>query len=87
MIRRQGIGFDVKLLDFFDLGKPSRSKIQKDVLNLIEVFLVLVGGRKAYARQPRVVKEIIRGQKDSLILERFKSAEDIQRHLETLDWR
>jgi tRNA A-37 threonylcarbamoyl transferase component Bud32 len=86
MIRRQGIGFDVKLLDFFDLGKPSRSKIQKDVLNLIEVFLVLVGGRGAYARQPRVVKEIIRGQKDSLILGRFQSAGDIQRHLETLDW-
>src|SRR6478752_6057076 len=30
MIRRQGIGFDVKLLDFFDLGKPSRSKVLKD---------------------------------------------------------
>ena len=27
MIRRQGIGFEVKLLDFFDLGKPSRAKV------------------------------------------------------------
>ena len=86
MIRRQGIGFDVRLLDFFDLGKPSRSKIEKDVLNLLEVFLVLVGGRANYARQPKVVKEIIRGGKDSLILERFSSAGDIQRHLETLQW-
>jgi serine/threonine protein kinase len=86
MIRRHGIGFDVKLLDFFDLGKPSRTKIEKDVLNLIEVFLALVGGRERYASQPKVVKEIIRGQKDSLILERFSSAGDIQRHLETLEW-
>jgi hypothetical protein len=86
MIRRQGIGFEVKLLDFFDLGKPNRSKIEKDVLNLIEVFLTLVGGRAAYSRQPKVVKEIIRGQKDTLILERFSSAGDIQRHLETLEW-
>jgi len=86
MIRRHGIGFDVKLLDFFDLGKPSRSKIEKDVLNLIEVFLALVGGRERYASQPKVVKEIIRGQKDSLILQRFSSAGDIQRHLETLEW-
>jgi tRNA A-37 threonylcarbamoyl transferase component Bud32 len=86
MIRRQGIGFDVKLLDFFDLGKPTRAKIQKDVLNLIEVFLELVGGRSTYARQPKVVKEIIRGQKDSLVLERFTSAGEIQRHLETLQW-
>jgi tRNA A-37 threonylcarbamoyl transferase component Bud32 len=86
MIRRQGIGFEVKLLDFFDLGKPSRSKIEKDVLNLIQVFHTIVGGRDSYARQPRVVKEIIRGQKDSLILERFKTAGDIQHHLETLQW-
>lgn len=86
MIRRVGIGFEVKLLDFFDLGKPTRSKIHKDVLNLIQVFYTLIGGHENYARQPRVVKDIIRGQKDSLILERFGSAGDIARHLETLQW-
>ena len=86
MIRRQGIGFDVKLLDFFDLGKPTKSKINKDVLNLIQVFYTIVGGRDRYAQQPRVVKEIIRGQKDSLILKRFQSAADIQHHLENLAW-
>lgn len=87
MIRRQGISFDVKLLDFFDLGKPTRAKIQKDVLNLIQVFYGLVGGQSAYARQPRVVKEIIRGLRDTLILQRFSSAGDIQKHLETLQWQ
>jgi serine/threonine protein kinase len=86
MIRRHGIGFDLKLLDFFDLGKPTRDKIHKDVLNLVEVFHALVGGRKQYAQQPKVVKEIVRGLKDSLILERFHSAGDIQRHLEALEW-
>lgn len=86
MIRRVGIGFEVKLLDFFDLGKPNRSKIHKDVLNLVQVFLALVGGRDRYRNQPKVVKDIIRGQKDSLILERFQSAGDIQRHLENLVW-
>jgi RIO-like serine/threonine protein kinase len=86
MIRRQGIDFEVKLLDFFDLGKPTRSKIHKDVLNLIQVFQTLTGGRERYARQPKVVKDIIRGGKDSLVLERFQSALDIQRHLETLTW-
>jgi serine/threonine protein kinase len=86
MIRRSGIGFDVKLLDFFDLGKPSKSKVRKDVLNLIEVFHATVGGRPAYAGQPKVVKDIIRGLKDSLILARFQSAGDIARHLEALQW-
>jgi RIO-like serine/threonine protein kinase len=86
MIRRQGISFEVKLLDFFDLGAPTKSKIRKDVLNLIEVFHTIVGGRKFYADQPKVVKDIIRGLKDSLILARFQSAGDIARHLEALQW-
>ncbi|HSZ59082.1 MAG TPA: protein kinase [Tepidisphaeraceae bacterium] len=86
MIRRQGIGFEVKLLDFFDLGRPTRSKIHKDVLNLIQVFHTIVGGREHYGHQPKVVKDIIRGLKDSLILDRFQSAGDIQSHLESLTW-
>ena len=86
MIRRQGVGFDIKLLDFFDLGKPSKWKIHKDVLNLVLVFHTIVGGREHYAEQPKVVKDIIRGLKDSLILARFSSAGDIQRHLEALTW-
>ena len=86
MVRRQGIGFEVKLLDFFDLGRPTRSKIHKDVLNLIQVFHTIVGGRDHYAQQPPVVKHIIRGLKDTLILDRFQSAGDIQAHLESLSW-
>jgi len=86
MVRRQGISFEVKLLDFFDLGRPTRSRIHKDVLNLIQVFQTIVGGRDNYAKQPSVVKEIIRGGKDSLILARFQSAGDIQHHLDTLEW-
>ena len=86
IIRRHGINFEVKLIDFFDLGRPTRSKIHKDVLNLVEVFHVIVGGRERYSKQPRMVKDIIRGLKDSLILKRFQSAGDIQRHLESLEW-
>ena len=86
IIRRAGIGFEVKLIDFFDLGRPTRGKIHKDVLNLVEVFHTIVGGRDRYARQPKVVKDIVRGLKDSLILKRFQSAGDIQRHLENLTW-
>jgi tRNA A-37 threonylcarbamoyl transferase component Bud32 len=86
IVRRAGIGFDVKLIDFFDLGKPNRWKIHKDVLNLVMVFHTIVGGRERYSKQPKVVKDIIRGLKDSLILKRFQSAGDIQQHLENLAW-
>lgn len=86
MIRRQGIDFELKLLDFFDLGRPGKDKIRKDVLNLVEVLHTIVGGREHYADQPKVIKAIVRGLKDTLILQRFQSAGDIQRHLETLEW-
>ena len=86
IIRRQGVGFEVKLIDFFDLGRPTKGKIHKDVLNLVEVFHAIVGGRERYNKQPKVVKNIIRGLKDTLILQRFQSAGDIQSHLENLQW-
>ncbi|MGF1634620.1 MAG: protein kinase [Phycisphaerae bacterium] len=86
MIRRKGIGFEVKLLDFHDLGRPSRAKIQKDVLNLMQLFHGTLGGRETYATHPPVIKQIVRGLKDHLILQRFGSAVDIQRHLENLTW-
>jgi hypothetical protein len=54
------------------------------VLNLVEVFHTIVGGRQRYHDQPKVVKDIIRGLRDSLILQRFQSAGDIQQHLENL---
>jgi hypothetical protein len=50
------------------------------------VFHTVCSGRKDYADQPQVVKDIVRGLKDSLILERFQDAGDIQRHLEALKW-
>ena len=86
MIRRRGIGFDVRLLDFYDLGRPTRAKVRKDVLNLVEVFHRVVGGRDHYRDQPAVVKGVVRGLKDSLILARFASAGDIRRHVEALEW-
>ena len=53
MVRRSGIGFEVKLLDFFDLGRPSKNKVRKDVLNLVEVFHATVGGRPQLQRPSR----------------------------------
>ena len=81
MIRRQGISFEVKLLDFFDLGRPNKDKIRKDVLNLVEVFHSLVGGRLRYRYQPKVVKDIVRGLKDSLILRDFRRQATFKRIL------
>ena len=72
-------------LSLGDAARRGTAHIE-DSLRPLEVLHVIVGGRERYARQPKVVKDIIRGLKDSLILQRFQSAGDLQRHLENLQW-
>ena len=86
MIRRRGIGFEVKLLDFFDLGKPTKSKIYKDVLNLVQVFHTLVGGQDTIQRAAEGREEYHSGAEGFIDSCAISERGDIQRHLENLDW-
>ena len=86
LIKRRGVGFDVKLLDFFDLGRPSREKTQEDIFDLINVFHEILGGAGRYAKLRPEVKQFIRGQKRSLIQQYFRNASDLKRVLENMAW-
>ena len=86
MLRRSGIGFEVKLVDFFDMGPTSRSKIRRDVIDLVQVFFETLGGRRYYAKQPKTIKQIICGLKHGLILSKFSTAGQLRRYLEKLQW-
>lgn len=86
MIRREGIGFDVKLLDFFDLGRPTRENIQDDVFDLIYVLYEMVGGAKGYSRTGPEIRQIVMGLKRSLIRRRFRTAGALRQGLENLKW-
>lgn len=86
LVSRRGLGFDVKLVDLYHWGKPSAANIQEDVLNLVRLLHTAVGGPKRYASQPPEVKEICRGLRRGLILERFRTAGHLKRHLEGMEW-
>lgn len=86
MIRRHGLGFQVKLLDFFHWGSPTNSHIRDDVADVIRIFYDAVGGAARYSRHPAEVKGIILGLKKSLILKKFKTIAHLIQHIETLDW-
>lgn len=86
MVRRRGIHFDVKVIDFFDYGRYTRENMFDDVCGLIRAFYDMLGGQKYYAKQPQVVKRICCGLKRSLIAKRFPTARDLQKHLDTFDW-
>lgn len=86
MVRRQGLHFEVKVIDFFQWegGKPEQ--LQDDVCGLVEILHAAVGGPRHYAKQPQVIKEIVRGLKKSLIRERFRNAVQLRDYLEELSW-
>jgi len=86
MIRRYGLGFELKLLDMFHWGAPTAHHIHDDVIDLVRLFYDALGGSKHYAKQPHVVKEICCGLKRSLILKKFKTAGQLRRYLETMQW-
>ncbi len=87
VINPQGIGFTLKLVDFYDWGKPARYKQQQDIIDTIGVFHDCLGGRKHYAKLPPEIKHICAGMKHSLILKRFPNLDRLRQHLEDFEWQ
>ncbi|NNG11673.1 MAG: protein kinase [Halobacteria archaeon] len=87
IVLRYGLGFDLKLLDFYHWGAPSRENLRDDIIDLIKIFHEALGGSRYYSRQPPEVKAICRGLKRTLILEKFRSAGQLQEYLETMEWQ
>ena len=86
IIKSFGLRFELKLVDLFHLGAPTREHIRMDTVDMIHVFYEALGGQKHYSRQPPEIKAIINGLKRSLILKKFKSAGQLRQYLETMRW-
>ncbi len=86
MIQRHGLHFQVKLVDLFHQGKATPTNIRYDVCDLVRVFHECLGGNKTYNKQPRYVKEICCGLKNTLILKKFKTAGQLKSYLENMEW-
>ena len=86
IVRRYGLGFDLKLLDLFHWEAPKRENIRGDVVDLIRIFYDALGGQLTYRAQPPEVKAIICGLKKTLILKKFRTAGQLRAYLETMEW-
>ena len=86
LVRRRGVHFDVKVLDLFSHGSYTRERRRDDVIDLVHLLHGMVGGAKHYGRQPQPVKEICRGLKRTLILQRFPTVERLLEHLDGFRW-
>ena len=86
VVVRAGLRFELRLLDMYYWGAPTRANIRHDTVEMVRVFHDAIGGQRHYARQPDAVKRICRGMRPSLILQRFADAGALRRYLETLSW-
>ena len=86
LVKRIGIGFEVHLLDFFDLGRSTREKIQHDVIDLASLLYEVIGGQCGYSRAGTEIRQIVNGRKHSLIAKKFKTAGQLRIALENLEW-
>lgn len=87
IVRRYGLGFEVKVIDLFSHPMPKRELIKEDVCDLIRVFYDSLGGAKHYSRLPPEVKQICCGLKRSLILKKYRNASQLRDYLEKIEWR
>lgn len=86
LVRRRGIWFDLKLVDFFHHRLPKADMLREDVVSVVHLLYGAVGGRERYARAPQVIKEICLGLRRDLIVRKFPTAGHLKRHLESFAW-
>jgi serine/threonine protein kinase len=87
LVRRRGIYFDIKLLDFFHQRLGRRQMRHEDLADIIRLFYDALGGRRHYASQPPEVKYIVCGLKRSLIARKFPDAARLCEHLSSFSWQ
>lgn len=86
MVNRQGIFFDLKLVDFYHWGSPTAAHIRDDVIDMVRLLYDAVGGSRRYASQPPEIKAICRGLRRDLICRAFPTARHLREHLENFTW-
>lgn len=86
IVRKYGLGFDLKLIDLFNWGRPTPLNKKEDVIDMIRCFYDALGGKKYYSSLPGPIKEIICGLKKTQISKKFKNAGLLKTHIENLDW-
>lgn len=86
IVRRTGLGFDLKILDFFHWRDLPSENVHDDVVFMIRLFHEVIGGKRHYLRQPNEVKAICCGLRRELILEKFRTAGQLKHYLENMEW-
>ncbi len=86
IVHRFGLGFSLKLIDFYDWSGPAQENMKEDIIDIVKVFYDALGGARWYARQPAPVKYICCGLQRWLILKKFPKVTILRDHLLSMGW-
>lgn len=85
LIRQSGVDFELKLIDFYDWGRPSRAKQRNDILQAVRVLYDMIGGASGYKKAPQEIREVCCGLRHDLILRRYPDMSTLRYHLESFE--
>jgi serine/threonine protein kinase len=86
IIKRRGIGFQMKLIDMYRWRVSTGENIREDVVDIVRLFYESLGGAATYAAHPPEIKKICSGLKRTLIKKKFRTAGQLRLYLETMEW-
>ncbi len=86
IVRRKGIGFQVKLINMSLEDRPVSRTINEDVVNLVKIFANIVTPPRHSAKIPDSVKSLYSNLKTVRTGDRLKNAGALKKHLETMLW-
>jgi len=86
IVNHFGLGFELKLIDFYHWSSPKSESIQTDITDMIRVFYDVLGGSRHYPKHNERIKKICCGLKTGLILKKFPTASRLKDHLESMVW-
>ena len=86
LIKRKGLKFDIKLIDFHNQPGAKKDLIKEDIVDLIHILYEILGGKKRYKLLRPEVKSIIMAKRRTSILKKFPKISDLKVYLENLEW-
>jgi serine/threonine protein kinase len=85
MVRRVGIHHEVRFLDFINLGPTTRERKRDDVYDMLMLLRDMTGGKKKYAKQPALIKHLVKGGRRDLVYKEFPTAHRVRQFLSSRD--
>jgi len=86
MVLPRGVGFELKLIDFYEWGRTTKAKQQQDIYDSTLVLYDMLGGRLHYGEAPVEARYICCNRQFKRVLERFPTISSMNNYLKGFEW-